>query len=84
MVLICVERVKSVSPSIFKTFNRLVVVLLTHGNHQILVLDDTSIAKGDLASTRVDLIDTHIVRLSDVLADDLTSWGPEVKLGNTM
>ena len=82
MVLVGVERVDGIAPSIIKTLDVLIVVLLTHSNDEVLVLDDASIAESDLICAGIDLFDTHVIGLGNVLADDLASRGTVVKLGD--
>ena len=82
VVEVGVEGVVGVGPGIVKALDRLVVLLLACSDHQVLVLDDSAIAKGHLAGLGVDLLDARVVRLPDVLVDELASRGLEIELGD--
>lgn len=82
VVLIGVEWVHDVAPGLLEALDLLVVLPLSHGHHQVLVLDDSAVAEHHLVVGRVDLLDALVVRLGDVLGDYLPSGRAEVKLGD--
>ena len=82
MVLVGVEGMHGIGPSVFKTFDFLIVILLPESEDKIFVLDDSAISKDNFVFAGVYLIHADIVGLSDVFGDSLTSWGAVVKLGD--
>ena len=84
MIHIGVERMIGISPGIIKAFDFIEVILLTSSNHQIVILNHTTISKSHLVAFRVDLIDSDVIRLSNVFADQLSSGCRELKFGDAM
>lgn len=82
MVLIGIERIHRIRPSLVKSFDRSKIIFLPKSQNQIFILNGPSISKKDLIFVRVDFIHSHIVRLSNIFADNLSSWSTEVKLAN--
>lgn len=82
MIEICVERVYSISPSIFESFHGGEIILLTCSNDQVFILDGSAIFQDDLIVLRVELFNSDVVRLCIVLAEGLTSRCAEIELGD--
>jgi hypothetical protein len=82
VVSVGVEWMDRVAPGILKALDCLVVFFLAHGDYEVLILDDSAISEGDFIGSGVDLFDTDIIGLSNVLGDDLASGCAEVKLGD--
>ena len=82
MVAIGVERMIGISPSIIESFDGVVVFLLPHSHHQILILNGPAISKGYLVALRADFVHTHVIRLTNVFADELTGGSPIIEFGD--
>ena len=82
MVAVSVEGMVGITPSIVESFDGVVVFLLTHGHNQILILDGSAISEGDLVAFRADLIDPHVVGLTNIFADELTGGSPIIEFGD--
>ena len=61
VVLVGVEGVESVRPSLIEPFDFGVVLLLPERQHQILVFDGPSVPEHDLVPARMDLLNSYII-----------------------
>ena len=74
VILIGIERIDSISPSIIETFDFAVIFLLSHSDHQVVILDSPAISENNFVFIRIDLVNSDVVRLGVVFAEDLSSW----------
>lgn len=74
VVLVGVERIDGVGPSFIKTFDFVVIFLLPHSDDQVVILDGPAISKDDFVFIGIDLVNSDVVRLSVVFAEDLSGW----------
>jgi len=82
MILVGVEWIDCIGPCFFKALNLLIVFFLSEGNHKVFVLDNSAISQYNLVFIGINLVDSDVVWLANVLADGLTGWCAEVKLGD--
>lgn len=71
VVLVGVERVDYVCPSLIEPFYLIVVFLLPESQHQILILNRPAVSEDHFVFGGVDLFDSNVVRLAVVLAHHL-------------
>lgn len=84
MILVSIERMKSVSPSILEALDAIEVILATHGDDKVFILDSPAISEDDFVIFSVDLVDTDVIRLADVLGDDLSGGSTVIELGDAV
>lgn len=61
VVLVGVEGVDGVTPSILKSFNLREILFLAHGDDQVLILDHSAISQHNLITLRVELLNSDVV-----------------------
>ena len=83
MVTIGVERMISITPSIVKSLDRVVIFLLTHSHNQILILNGPAISKGNLIALRANFVHTHVIRLTHIFTHELTGGSSIIEFGDT-
>jgi len=74
VILVGIERIDSISPSIIETFDFTVIFLLSHSDHQVVILDSPAISENNFVFIRIDLINSNVVRLGIIFAEDLSGW----------
>ena len=82
MVAISVEGMVGISPGIVESLDGVVVFLLAHGHNQILILDGPAISEGDLVALGADLVNAHVVGLTNIFADELAGGSPVIEFGD--
>lgn len=82
VILVGVEGMDGICPSIIKSFDLLIVFFLSDGYHQIFILNNSSVSKSDLILAGIDLVDSNVVRLSVVFAEGLSGGCSEIEFGD--
>ena len=80
MIIVSIEGVLGICPSILKSFDRAVVIFLSHGNNKIFILNGSSIFKSDWTFTCIDLLNTYSIRWTDIFIQKELDWWVKIEL----
>lgn len=72
VILIGIERIDSICPSLIKSFDFIIVFFLSESKHQIIVLNSSAISENNLIFARIDLVYSNVVRLCVIFAENLS------------
>lgn len=61
MILVGVEGVHSVTPSLLESLNLSEILFLAHGDDQVFILNHSSISEHNLVILRVELLNSNVV-----------------------
>lgn len=73
----------SVDPGILEALDAFEVILLTHGNDQVIVLDFATVSEFDLVCLGVELADTHTLGMGIIVVDGHLGKGGVLRLGGS-
>ena len=80
--MVGVEGVDGICPGIIESLDFLVVLLLADGDHQIFILNDSTVSQGDFILAGIDLLDSYVVGLSVVFGESLSGGCSKIEFGD--
>lgn len=72
MLLVGKERILLILPSISKAFDGVIVLLLSHGNNKVVILDGLAISEGDAVFFGGDLLNSNTIAVTIIFTDQLS------------
>lgn len=61
MVLVCIERINRICPSLVESFDCCKVIFLSYSQDQIVVFDSPTISEHNFIFLGIDFVNSHII-----------------------